>query len=301
VLASKYQKRLFFGSAFLAFFSLIITRFFIIPYLSGKPIEGISGIINAILDNLLVALVTSISITLLLLWLTPQNAEAAVMEVVDSPRISEILQRGRDRATEYWYKGNTGRYFRSVTLPELAKEARLENATKNVFLIILDPRDNNACEYYALFRQRLRSAKKDKPWSGLRVQLELNSTIVSAYAWKAQEPALNITVALVDVVSLFRIDFSSRLTVITREDERQPALMCEANSLFYLSYREDLFVSLQQAKILPNNVMGVPLQYLDVTNTRQLVTDLGLDSQNLSDSAIDEIITLSKQAENPYA
>lgn len=301
MLASKYQKRLFFGSAFLAFASLIITRFFIVPYLSGESIEGIPGIVNAILDNLLAALVTSISITLLLLWLTPQNAEAAVMEVVDSPRISEILKRGRDRATEYWYKGNTGRYFRSVTLPELAKEARLENATKNVFLIILDPRDNTACEYYALFRQRLRSARKDKPWSGLRVQLELNSAIVSAYAWKAQEPALNITVALVNVVSLFRIDFSSRLAVITREDERQPALMCEANSLFYLSYREDLFVSLQQAKILPNNVIGVPLQYLDVANTRKLMDDLGLDSQNLSDSAIDEIITLSRKAENPYA
>ena len=271
MLASKYQKRLFFGSAFLAFASLVITRFFLIPYLSGKPVEGILIIINAVLDNFLAALITSISVTLLLLWLTPPSAELAVMEVIDSPRIAEVLKQGRDRVTEYWYKGNTGRYVRSVVLPNLAKEARLENATKNVFLIVLDPLNDNACEYYALFRKRLRSAVKDKPWTGLRVQLELYSTIVSTYAWKAQEPSLNVTVALVDVMSLFRIDFSSRLAVITREDERQPALMCEANTLFYKSYREDLFISLQQARVLPNNVIGVPLQHLDLNNTKKLI------------------------------
>lgn len=271
-----------------------------IPYFAGKPIEGITSIVYAIIDNLLVALVTSISITLLLLWFTPPNIESAIMEVVESPRISEILKRGRNRAMEYWYKGNTGRYFRSITLPALAREARLDNSTKNVFLLILDPTKHNACEYYALFRQRLRSAKKENFWSEKRVQCELNATIVSAYAWKAQEPALNIKVALVNVVSLFRIDFSSNLVLITREDERQPALMCETSSLFYKSYREDLVVSFQQARVLSDSVKGTYLQNLNTRSVRDLIFALGLDDQELSDADINNIINIVKKAESPY-
>jgi len=300
MLLNKYQKRLLFGSSFLAFISLMIVRFFMIPYLTGKPIEGFVDILYSITDNLLAALVTSISITLLLLWLTPPSLESAIMEVVESPRISEILRRGRNHAMEYWYKGNTGRYFRSITLPELAREARLDNATKNVFLIVLDPTKYDACEYYALFRQRLRSARRENFWSRKHVQCELNATIVSTYAWKTQEPALNITVALVDSVSLFRIDFSSNLVLITREDERQPALMCETNSLFYKSYREDLFVSFQQSRILPDSIKGIPLQDLDAETLRILMLDLGLGDQELSDSDINNIINIAKKAENPY-
>jgi hypothetical protein len=300
MLLNKYQKRLLYGSSFLAFASLMIARFFMIPYLAGKPIEGIISIIYTIIDNLLVALVTSISITLLLLWLTPPNIESAIMEVVEPPRISEILKRGRNRAMEYWYKGNTGRYFRAITLPELAREARLDNSTKNVFLLILDPTNRDACEYYALFRQRLRSAEKEIFWSGKRVQCELNATILSAYAWKTQEPALNIKVALVNIVSLFRIDFSSNLVLITREDERQPALMCETSSLFYKSYREDLFVSFQQARVLPDNIKGIPLQSLDIRSVRDLIFDLDLSGQELSDSDINSIINMAKKAKSPY-
>ncbi|WOD37773.1 hypothetical protein [Nodosilinea sp. E11] len=301
MLVKKYQKRLLFGSSFLAFISLLIARFFMVPYFSGKPTASASGIISSILDNLLAALVTSISIACLVLWLNPPEEQSAIMEIVDSPHISGVLKKGRDRVSEYWYKGNTGRYFRSVTLPDLANEARLDNTTKNIFLIILDPTNEKTCNYYSSFRGKLRSAAKDKPWTGLRVRLELYSAIISAYAWKAQEPALNITVALVDTVSLFRIDFSSRLVVITREDERQPALMCRSDSLFYKSYREDLFVSFQQAKILSNNILGVPFTLLDVESTRKILDDVGLGCRELSDSDIFEIISLSRRAENPYA
>lgn len=250
---------------------------------------------------MLAALVTSISVTLLLLWLTPPRAELAVIEVLESPRIPELLKPGRDRVTDYWYKGNTGRYFRAVTLPKLAEQARSENITKHIRLIILDPRNIEVCKTHASFRQKLKSAEKDKQrWTEQRVQLELNSVIVSAYAWKAKEPLLDIDVALIEVVSFFRIDFSSRLIVITSEDERQPALMCESSSLFYKLYREDLLINFKQAKGLPKSITGIPLKDLNLDNTKKLLSDLGLDSQNLDDSAIKEIIALSKEPSSPY-
>lgn len=301
MLTNKYQKRWFWGSVSLAFALLVITRFFLIPYALKEQIGGILEIAKAILDNLLAALVASISVTLLLLWLTPSRTESAIIEVVESPYIEEVLRQGRDRVTEYWYKGNTGRYFRAVTLPKLAEQARSENITKHIRLIILDPRNTEACKTHASFRQKLKSAEKDKQrWTEQRVQLELNSVIVSAYAWKAKEPLLDIDVALIDVVSFFRIDFSSRLVVITSEDERQPALMCESSSLFYQLYREDLLINFKQAKGLPKSIAGIPLKDLNLDNTKKLLSDLDLDSQNLDDSAIEEIIALSKKPNNPY-
>ena len=133
------------------------------------------------------------------------------------------------------------------------------------------------------------------------MQLELNATIISAYAWQAQEPALDINVALIDTVSLFRIDLSSRLALITKEDPRELALKYNKGSLFYKSYLEDLRMHFRQACQIPKSVQGVPLKNLNIDNVKSLMSVLGLDNQNLSDTQISEIISLAQKAENPYA
>jgi len=294
-----YRRRIFFGSAIAGLVALVSLRFFVLHRFGGQTLP-LPNILSSIIDNLLVALIASIAVTALVIWLTPPVMKTAVMEVVEPFRIRETLHQALDRTDEWWYRGHSGRHFRAVTLPQLAADARAGNVSKKVFLLILNPTRSETCSYYALYRQRLRSAKRDKPWTPERVLIELNVTIVVAYAWKAQEPSLDIVVALIDTVSLFRIDLSSRLALITKEEPQEPALRCDEGTFFYKSFREDLLSSLQQARVLPKDINGIPLEQLSIEGVKDLLNKLGLENQNLSDQAISEIITLAKKAENPY-
>jgi hypothetical protein len=250
---------------------------------------------------LLAAVVAAFGIALILQWIIPPPVKTARMEVVEPFRIRETLQEALIKTNEWWYRGQTGRHFRSMTLPKLASDARNENASKNVYLFILDPTCVETCERYALYRQSIRSAKKDKVWTAERTRMELNATIVSAYSWKAREPLLEVTVGLTPIVPLFRYDFSSRLALITREDPQEPALRCDENTFFYRAFREDLRMSLQQSRILPSNVKFCSLDQTTVENTRELLISLGLGDQDLSDDSVKEIVSLTRRAENPYA
>ena len=300
-ISNRYKRRVFFAGAFIACIALIAIRFFIVPYFSGQPPANLETILNSIVDNLLVALVASIAITLLALWLTSPSVEIAVMKVVEPIQIRETLQEALYHTNEWWYRGQTGRHFRSVTLPKLAEGARSEKVSRSVYLIILDPSDPEICRRYADYRNSLITARKDRSWTAQRVQLELNATIVSAYAWQAEQPLLDVTVALLTTVPLFRIDFSSRLALITREDPQEPALRCDEGTFFYKAYREDLRFSLQQSRQLPRTDKGIPISMLDANSLELLLVAVGLNSQNLDKADLQRIVSLVKRAENPYA
>ena len=298
---TRYRQRIFLGSAALAGVVLLLLRFYVIPGISGGEMPTWEVILIDIVDNLLAAVIAAFGIALILKWAIPQPVKTAKMEVVEPFRIRETLQEALTKTDEWWYRGQTGRHFRSATLPKLAFDARNENTSKSVYLLILDPTSAETCECYALYRQSIRSAKKDKVWTAERTRIELNATIVSAYAWKTKEPLLEVTVGLTSTVPLFRYDFSSRLALVTREDPQEPALRCDENTFFYRAFREDLRMSLQQSKILSNNLKFYPLEQITIQNTRELLTFLGLDNQNLNEESVREIISLVKKAENPYA
>lgn len=152
---------------------------------------------------------------------------------------------------------------------------------------------------YADYRRRLRTATRDLPWTAERVSKELYATVLSAYVWKEHEPALEISVALHHTVSLFRIDLSSRLAIITKEDPKEPALRYDAGTFFYTSYREELRMTRAQAPVLERARIG-SFDQLTVENVRPFFLQLGLLRDGTTDEFLQEVIDLARRAENPY-
>jgi hypothetical protein len=297
-----HHRRDFYIVSFLILTIVLLVRFCLVPELFGLRAPSIPDALNAVLDALFATGLATIAIASLVLWLTPPIMARSRIDVIEPREIGPQLAKARLGTREWWYRGGCGRYTRAVTIPYIATEARAQNMTKAVTIQILDPTVPSSCREYALYRNRLRSGKQGTPWTEQSVRLDLLGTIVSAYTWRAEEPLLNVEVGLHKTFSLLRIDLSSHLAVITKEDPLEPALKCDVGSFFYDSFLEDLRLTLQQARLLPKGPIGTPRAELTAADVQRLLGELGLQfPEVLVAQDLEDIIAKVKDARNPYA
>lgn len=226
--------------------------------------------------------------------------ETATVEIVEPYRIGEVLKQGRSKAKAWWFSGGTGRFNRIVTMPELAQASRLMNLPIEITMIILDPMDEETCQYYAEYRARARSGFRGDFWTPERVRDELYATIIAAYSIKSEYPMLKIAIALKRSTSIFRIDLNSQFAILTKEDPREPALKFNADTFFYNSFFEDLRLNFYQFNKLPTDVQGTPLEHLQVNNVKILLESLGLYQDNLKAEDLSRIIEIVANQRTQY-
>lgn len=294
LLYSSSSRNKFLALSLLILCSILMVRYLLFPYFNiDRPI------LNKVLEDIFSSGFTTVFIAYLVFWLTPRVMNNSNMEVISPYQIKEKLKEGRE-TNEYWYSGGTGRHTRAVTLPEIAIGSRNSNTTKRIYIQVLDPTDKNVLDAYVNYRNRVRTGAKN-PWNIKRAQNEVYATIISAYIWKREQPLLEISVALKKEASLFRFDLSSTVLVITKEDPSEPALFCTEGTFFHKAYKEELRLSLEQSRNLRTDIKGF---YFDELNTEKLLTlinQLDIYDNSLNDSSLEEITTLIRKRENPYA
>src|SRR5436190_7150377 len=183
LLESRYKRRVFLFVAFLFIALVALVR------LSVLPADCISrgrlcNVANEFVDNLFVSSTSALFIAVLIFALTPKDVRRAGLRVIDPHEIRRLLDETRAGVNRYWFAGNSGRYTRAVTLPNLAESARAENTTKELTILLIDPTDSGACQGYADYRSSLRSASSKEKWNAEVVRNESYATIVSAYCWR---------------------------------------------------------------------------------------------------------------------
>jgi hypothetical protein len=298
---SRYARRVFYLIVCLLCLGLGLVEFLAVPLLSHKPLPSF----DVVLDKLLLSLITSIvSATLIasmvFVFMPPRTDIASEQGSVNSRQRDEALAQAR-RDTTFWaYQGALARFNRAVVLPELAKHARETSSSRSITFCILDPDNDSACEQYARFRSGLRSSKNTR-WTAYRTRLELLATIVCGVCWTVEEPMLDVKFALSSTFSIFRIDLSSKVVVITTEDVRNPAIVYHADSFQYGTYREQIRLATAQARVLPPARQAQLFRDLAVENVRDLLDGLGVRHRDLQDRDIQEVIRTARAPENPYA
>jgi len=297
-----HHRRDFYVVSLLILTIVLLVRFCLVPELFGLTVPSFPDALNAVLDALFATGLATIAIASLVLWLTPPIMARSRIDVIEPREIGPHLETSRLGTREWWYRGGCGRFTRAVTIPYIATEARAQNMTKAVTIQILDPTVDSACREYALYRNRLRSAKQATPWTEQSVRLDLLATIIAAYTWRAEEPLLDVEVGLHKTFSLLRIDLSSHSAVITKEDPQEPALKCDVGSFFYDSFLEDLRLTLQQARRLSKGAIGTSRAQLTAADVQRLLDELGLKfPEALVAQDLENIIARVKDAKNPYA
>lgn len=299
-LQNKQSRSYFFTIIILSLVVIFSARYFIIPLVNGSEIKVDVNILNDILDKLFTSLLVTVGIATFIFWLTPQNKMNAQIKILQPIEIGETIIKARTDTEKWWFNGGSGRYTRSQTLPYLGLLARQKNKTIEITIQIMNPKNAALCLKYADYKNSLRTAHKNNKKTVKSVQLDLISTIVSSYMWKAEQPLLDITLGLKDSFSLFRTDLSSSSALITKEDPIEPALLYENGTFFYTAQLQDMRQSLNQVTKLDFQIQFFGLNEINETNTKNLLAELGF-SDLVADEDIKQIIEKAKDNQNPYA
>jgi hypothetical protein len=142
------------------------------------------------------------------------------------------------RSGAWLFRGGSGRFLRSGTLPELGN---IRNREVPVMIQVLDPRDEFLCTKYAEYRSVQRGAVIRRPDEGdmRKIQADLLASIYAA-AWYSARTRIEASVTLLRTISPIRYDFGDRGLYVTVADPTQPGLFAQNGSWYYNSVRDEL-------------------------------------------------------------
>lgn len=290
ILSKKHYRQTFYLVISLLLILAILLRFYTIPHLDPTTKATTSLFLTTLLDNLTTSLLITVLIGSFVFWLKPEIVKRSSIEVIEPKQIGKLLKEAT-LSTKFWiYKGACGRYTRSTTFPKLAETARNEGIGRDIFVYLLNPRNNDLCSEYATYRRSLKSGKTGPTWTRTSVQEEVIATAVSALKYRSTEPLLRIKLYFVDSFSAFRLDISDQYVIVTKEEKDASALRADAGTYFYDSYKDDVRLTERQAieleccgKLDFGNEMTQDqlIETLQCSNLHKFVTEEHLDLQNI--------------------
>jgi hypothetical protein len=301
----RHARRVFWSVVIGACVVLLVARFFAIPALFDAKTPAISDVLDQSLGDIISTVLAATVLSAVVLWLSAPSRKPSDLTVVHPKDIGPKLEEHLSTTRTWTYSGSVGRWNRARAMPELARHARESNSGRDVLLQILDPREERACHAYAEYRRGVRTGTgtRDEDWTIRRVRRDIYATIVAAAALAHREPLLRVRIALKPWTSVFRFDASDRRIVITREDPKEPGLVCETGTYFYDAFREGMRFELDQAVELQLPQDGhLQFETLSVGAVRTFLHNLGLGLPDLeSDGEVELIIAEAKSGLHPYA
>ena len=298
-----HYKKLNYTLLVVVFITILLLRMFVVPELlpSSKDTDWLS-ISRSVLDALIATVLVTTSVTLAFWWTRPPQSEGGTDAFIQPFEVGQSLRNAAISSREWYYLGQTARYVRSRILPMFADEAKSRNEKRIVRVMLINPQNDTACKYYAEYRSVCRSADLDsKDWTEGRAKSEVLATVLCCLELKSKNPNLEVGVGFLTYVSLFRIDFSQSLVLITQEDGQEPAIRYYNHSRFYDSYRREIEMAWDQCERL--NLANVPqnFDYANLEEVKDALSNSGVNIDVFDEDIINEAVNLAKRKKSPYA
>lgn len=210
------------------------------------------------------------------------------------------------RSTEMWlYRGPTATYTRVAVLPECIQRARAVDKEFRVRLEIIDPASDAVCErHIQLYRDfSNKSGEFDMRRAVKGLRMHLYATVVAVFWHKQRYGRFSAEVAFSENTSTFRWEASSEYFMITRRDERFPAMFIGKEDPFYDLLTSELDLSFRQARRLPlEKAAGLKLSNEPTADeVRALLSKVGIELPgDFDDSDIPTIIEMALHGNNLY-
>lgn len=179
----------------------------------------------------------------LYVFVTPPGLRDAQVVPLRSGEIADEIIDLRIVASDYWFWGRSGSYFRSTVLPKLDEAARKERRHIEVRIVVPDPDGNGNAARYALMKQGL---GEDADENTLRANVV--ATVVSAVTVAARNPYLHVSIGLCATVPVLRHDISTAAALITRDAINLPAILVNAGNPYFEMFRDAVENELRQAR-----------------------------------------------------
>ena len=193
---------------------------------------------NLLLDVLVGLLASAIFVIIAALYVKyffEDPYEIAFASKLLSKDIGPALRKMATTALEYKLFVRTGRHFRADILPLLVDNATRLRRPTVVEVILLDFRNDDVCEKYALYRK---SSSYDRfQWSKEYVQKEVLATILKLLQAVHDHPSfIEVNLYLSSRLSTFRFDGSQEQMIVTREDPKDIASRYRSSDTEFAAY-----------------------------------------------------------------
>jgi hypothetical protein len=145
-------------------------------------------------------------------------------------------------ASDYWFWGRSGSYFRSAVLPKLDESARKERRHITVRIVVPNPQSGNATRYASMRRGLGEEADEHT------LAANVIATVVAAVITAARNPYLHVQIGLCATVPVLRYDISSSGALITRDAKALPAVLVNAGNPYFEMFRDSVENELAQSR-----------------------------------------------------
>ncbi len=276
--------------------ALLRYSFGVIDHNSGALATMTAGLI----ERLFGSIITTILVGAFLFYLTPESTDASQLEILGPHDLSPAFDEALGNASSWKFKGEFGRYFRTRTLPALSARASARHKTIAIVGLIMDPRDSELCQRHADFRNSVSTVDGRNDWTVELVQDQLYATILTTLIFQNRNTHLEIELYLLNHFVPVRIDLSSNVALITKEDRKAPAMKIRTGTFYFDSYEQEISVTKRQAHRVPSTTSGCTIEMIDPIKAKELLVGAGLFDLSLDNDRLSRICTLVKEKQNPY-
>ncbi len=266
---------------------------------AGNPDS--TAVVRSLFDSLMATILVTTSVTLAINWFKPPVNQDNSEVFIQSFEIDQYLRKGASDTREWFYLGHTARYIRSQILPFVNQDSLAKNENKVIKVIILNPYDEELCEFYATYRNHSRSISvTNEKWSKEKVRDDLIATVLCMIELQQANSMLQVDAGFQNSVSLFRADISSSMTLITQEDNQEPAIRYSSDSHFYRNYRRELDLAWRQSIQLKISEVKTPLNLNDSGVMRICLEEVGFDTKFCDDETLVRAGIQAQIKKSPY-
>lgn len=199
--------------------------------------------------------------------------------------IGPALTEMATTASAYKLFVRTGRHFRADILPLLVDNATRLRRRIEIDVILLDFRNDNVCERYALYRKS--SSSDGLNWDRKYVQKEILATILKLLQSKHDHPSfIGINLFLTSRLSTFRFDGSQDQIIVTREDPKDIASRYRSSDSEFAAYLNEFQWSREEACVVNiSETKKPPIDKLrEMFGDREIIAELQEQAEEAMES-----------------
>jgi len=177
------------------------------------------------------------------LFVTPPGLRDAHVIPLRSGEIADGIVDLPVAASDYWFWGRSGTYFRSTVLPKLDEAARKERRHTAVGIVVPDPDEPGNSMRYASMKRGLGEEAEEHTLAA-----NILATVTAAVVAAARNPYLHVSIGLCATVPVLRYDISSAGALVTRDAVNLPAILVNAGNPYFEMFRDAVENELAQSR-----------------------------------------------------
>lgn len=295
ILKSPTKIRIYFILLTLILIWLVIINYYTLPKVFVSYGYSYDGALPSFINNIIALFGSSLLASGFFWLITPSGLDSSDVNVISSHDIKSTLNSMLDKTERFYYYGHTARWNRAVTFPKILEQANDSRSTRYIELVILDPEDENACQFYASFGHGDRN-KGRKIQSVRDVRIELLTTLLCCLK-SNKSPFIKFDLYVTDKVSISRLDISDNALLLTKPYHGDPALHFPKGTFFYNSYKEEFNIAKQQCKKI-----NLDITHMDINeeNINEILHATGFNGSYIDSHFIKDLLQAFKEIKKPY-